>query len=43
MFAAADGGETERRVVEFGPQADWGEQTFIPTLPRVALSAVSGV
>mgnify|MGYP000447133870 CR=1 FL=1 len=28
MFAAADGGETERRVVEFGPQADWGEQTF---------------
>ena len=28
MFAAADGGETERRVVEFGPQTDWGEQTF---------------
>ena len=28
LFAAADGGETERRVVEFGPQADWGEQTF---------------
>lgn len=23
-----DGGETERRVVEFGPQPDWGEQTF---------------
>ena len=23
-----NGGEPERRVVEFGPQADWGEQTF---------------
>lgn len=23
-----DGGETERRVVEFGPQTEWGEQTF---------------
>ena len=28
LFAAENGGEPERRVVEFGPQADWGEQTF---------------
>lgn len=25
---APDGGETQRRVVEFGPQPEWGEQTF---------------